>query len=120
MNTADLREANRPAETRLIAMGGAALIEGFSLLGFETHPEATPLILDAVLKELMQNRQKALIVLEEKLARSGTAMLRRVRGEGGRIVVIEVPPLQAPKDYHPPVEDLIRRVLGPSALEESS
>jgi hypothetical protein len=61
-----------------------------------------------------------LIVLEEKLARSGMAILRQVRGKSGRIVVIEVPPLQAPKDYHPPVEDLIRRVLGPSALEENS
>ncbi|MCK9394090.1 MAG: V-type ATP synthase subunit F [Methylobacter sp.] len=119
MSIPNLREVNRLSETRLIAMGGAALIEGFSLLGFETYPEATPQILDAVLKELVQNQQKALVILEEKLARSGTALLHQVRSEGGRIVVIEVPPLQAPEDYHPLVEDLIRRVLGPSALEES-
>ena len=93
---------------------------GFNLLGFETYPEATPQILDTVLKELLHNRQKALVILEEKLARSGTAMMRRVRGGGGHIVVIEVPSLQAPEDYHPPVEELVRRVLGSSALEESS
>jgi len=119
VDVSDLRRTDRPADTRLIAMGGAALIQGFSLLGFETHPEATPQVLDAVLEELVQNRQKALVILEEDLARSGTAMLRRVRGEGGRIVVIEVPPLQAPDDYHPQVEELVRRVLGPSALGKS-
>ncbi len=99
-------------------MGGAALIEGFSLLGFETFAEATPQILDSVLKELIQKQQKALVILEEDLVRSGTALLRRVRIESASIVVIEVPPLQAPDDYHPPVEELVRRVLGPSVLEE--
>jgi vacuolar-type H+-ATPase subunit F/Vma7 len=112
------RKEHQTPETRLIAMGGAGLIEGFSLLGFETFAEATPQILDDVLKGLMKKQQKALVILEENLARSETAMLRRVRIESANIVVIEVPPLQAPDDYHPPVEELVRRVVGPSALEE--
>jgi len=31
--------------------------------------------------------------------------------------VTEVPPLHAPEAYHPQVEELVLRVLGPSALE---
>ena len=30
----------------------------------------------------------------------------------------EIPPLDAPESYRPPVEALVTRVLGPSALEE--
>jgi hypothetical protein len=38
--------------------------------------------------------------------------------EGGRLVVVEIPPLEAPHDYHPQVEDMILSILGPTALEE--
>ena len=107
-----------PEKTRLIAMGSAALVEGFSLIGFETHPNATPEELEAVLKELVRKQHKALVILEHPLACSDTAMLTRVRAEGGRIVVAEIPPLHTPNDYHPQVEELVQRLLGPSALKE--
>lgn len=99
-------------------MGGAALAEGFALLGFETHPDATPEQVERLLEDLVSGTEKALVVLEHDLARSGGPFLTRVRAEGGRIVVAEVPSLHAPSDYQPPVEDLVRRILGPTALEE--
>ena len=44
------QEAHTPVPgTRLIAMGSAALTEGFSLIGFETWPEANEEDLDAEL-----------------------------------------------------------------------
>lgn len=110
-------KTSRPEQTRLIAMGSAALTEGFSLLGFETYPDATAEELEAVLKELVRKRHQALIFLEDTLARQETSMLRRVRIEEGRIVVVEVPPLQAPENHHLPVEQLVRRVLGAGALD---
>lgn len=103
---------------RLIAMGHAALTQGFALLGFETHPDADREMVESVLEQLLKHREKALVLLEHELARADGVYLNRVRSEGGRIVVVEVPPLHAPADYHPPVEDLVERVLGPSALEE--
>ena len=102
---------------RLIAMGHAALAEGFALLGFETRVDATRDDVETVLAELIRTRERALVVLEHELARAETPNLERVRREGGRIVVTEIPPLHAPADYRPPVEDLVRRVLGPRVLE---
>jgi len=105
---------------RIIAMGGQALIEGFALLGCETYAKATPEDVERILAELLRDKEKALLFLEHSLSRSGGPGLERVRKEGGHIVVCEVPPLQAPEDYKPPVEALVTRVLGSSALEERS
>jgi len=104
--------------TRMIAMGSAPLMDGFRLVGFETFPDATPEDLDGLLADLLKRQEKALIILEQYLARSDSAVLERVRGTGGRIVVTEVPGLDAPGDYHPRVEELLLRRFGPSALEE--
>jgi vacuolar-type H+-ATPase subunit F/Vma7 len=106
--------------TRLIAMGSPELTLGFGLIGFETFPGATEAELDKLLDGLVERRERALLLLEPGLARSGSAALARVRASGGRIVVAEVPALNAPGDYHPEVEELVVRVLGPRALEESA
>ncbi|HEX9626692.1 MAG TPA: V-type ATP synthase subunit F [Acidiferrobacterales bacterium] len=112
-------ETTVPA-TRMIALGSAALIEGFGLIGVETRPDATAEQLETLLAELVRNQDKALLFLEDALARGDGPWLRRVREEGGRIVIAEVPPLNAPEDYHPPVEALVLSILGPQALEERS
>ena len=104
--------------TRMIALGSAALTEGFSLIGFETFPDATPEDLEGLLEGLVKQRVKAMIVVERDLARSNGHWLKQVRNEGGRIVIAEIPQLHAPGDYHPIVEDLVHSILGPSALEE--
>ena len=104
---------------RLIAAGTAALVEGFALLGFETLPDADDAAVESLLAELVHGREKALVVLEHHLARGHGQFLGQLRAEGGSVVITEVPPLHAPADYHPPVEELVRRILGPSALEEN-
>ena len=105
---------------RMIAFGGAGLAEGFALLGFEVHSDATGEDVEQVLSGLIQEQEQALVFLESGLAESDSPSLDRVRREGGRIVVTEIPPLHAPADYHPPVEELVLRVLGPGALETRS
>ncbi len=112
------REDHGLEETRLIALGRTALVEGFALIGFETYADATPEALESVLMDLVRKQEKALIVLEQSLARNGATMLARVRGESGRIVLVEIPPLNAPEDHHSAVDELVRRVLGTSDLEE--
>jgi vacuolar-type H+-ATPase subunit F/Vma7 len=106
-----------PSPTRMIALGSAALTEGFSLIGVETIPDATPAMLEELLAGLVRRQEKALVFLEHGLARSQGPWLTRVREEGGRVVVVEIPPLHAPEDYHPQVEDVVRAILGASALE---
>ncbi len=105
---------------RIIAMGGQALIDGFALLGCETHADATPEDVERVIADLLRRKEKAIIYLEHGISRAGGPNLERLRSEGGDIIISEVPPLHAPENYHPPVEALVTRVLGPAALEEKA
>lgn len=105
---------------RLVALVGRPLAEGFGLLGFETVPDAGAADVEQVLGDMVRARETALVVLDQALARGEGPVLARVRREGGHIVVVEVPPLEAPADYEPPVEALVRRVLGVHVLEEQA
>lgn len=108
-----------PARPRLIVMGSAALCEGFGLIGMETYPDATRAGVEAVLAELARAQVQALLFLEHGLARVAGDWLKQVRNESGRIVVTEVPPLNAPADYRPAVDEVVRSILGPAALEDT-
>jgi vacuolar-type H+-ATPase subunit F/Vma7 len=103
--------------TRMIALGSAALTEGFSLIGVETIPDATAEQLETLLADLVKHHEKALLFLEDYLVRDQGPWLRHVRDEGGRIVIAEVPPLHAPESYHPQIEVVVRAILGAQALE---
>jgi vacuolar-type H+-ATPase subunit F/Vma7 len=106
--------------TRLVALGHAPLMEGFRLIGLETHPNATHETVERVLSELVRSGGKALVFLEHHLAGGRGPWLEQVRNEGGRIVVTEIPPLAAPGSYSPAVDQLVRSILGPGALEEKA
>lgn len=111
-------EAETPAAGgRLIVLGSAGLTEGFSLIGAEVYPDADPAQVEEVLGRLVKDGSEALVLLESSLSHAGGAWLHRLRNEGGRIVVTELPPLSAPHDYAPAVDDVVRAVLGPEALK---
>lgn len=105
------------APTRLIAMGSAALVEGFALIGFETFPDVSEERLEEILLQVERFNDQALIFLESDLARCDCAVLDRIRTQYVRVVVVEIPELHAPESYQPEVEELVRSVLGPSALD---
>ena len=44
-------------------------------------------------------------------------MVKQLRGQGGNILICEIPSLHDVDDYRPQVESLIGRVLGSSTLE---
>lgn len=102
---------------RLVVLGSAGLTEGFSLIGAEVHADADPAKVEEVLGQLVKSGDEALVLLETHLAHAGGHWLNRLRNEGGRIVVTELPPLAAPHDYAPAVDDVVRAVLGPEALK---
>lgn len=101
---------------RLVVLGSAGLTEGFSLVGAEVYPDATPAVVEQVLQQLASSGSAALVLLEAHLARGGGEWLSRLRNEGGSIVVTELPPLSAPEAYTPAVDDVVRAVLGKEAL----
>jgi vacuolar-type H+-ATPase subunit F/Vma7 len=105
------------SSARLVVLGSAGLTEGFSLIGAEVYPDADSAKVDDVLGRLVKDRCEALVLLESPLAHAGGPWLNRLRNEGGRIVVTELPPLPAPGDYAPAVDDVVRAVLGPEALK---
>lgn len=102
---------------RLVVIGSAGLAEGFSLIGAEIHADADSAMVNEILAQLVRSGDEALVLLESHLAHAGGHWLDRLRNEGGRIVVTELPPLSAPYDYAPAVDDVVRAVLGPEALK---
>lgn len=106
--------------TRLIAIGSAPLVEGFGLIGFEIFPDATMEEVEKILEQIERSQRPALVLIESDLARCPCGVLERIRSRYVRIVVVEIPQLHAPQDFHPEVENLVRSVLGPSALESKT
>lgn len=99
-------------------MGGAELMQGFALLGFEVWPDARRDDVERLMLDLLQHEQKALVLLESHLAHFQTPVLKRIRENGGNIIVTEIPSLHAPDVYHPVIDDLIVQALGPNALDD--
>lgn len=102
---------------RLVVLGSAGLAGGFRLIGAEVHADADAATAEAVLEQLVKSGDEALVLLETHLAHGGGYWLNRLRNEGGRIVITELPPLPAPHDYAPAVDEVVRAVLGSEALK---
>ena len=103
------------APTRLLFLGEEGLADGFRLIGFETHPDPTPEAVDLVLRVLSRNREKAFVVVDDRVMRADIPNLQRLRREGGRIVVIAVPPLNAPPVLSSEVADRLTALFGAAA-----
>lgn len=101
----------------MLALGSAPLVQGFALVGFEAYPDASTEQLEEILAQLHRSHSSALVLVEHDLARQGGEWFDRLRAEGGRIVITEVPPLHAPEGHHPAVETLVTDILGEHALE---
>jgi vacuolar-type H+-ATPase subunit F/Vma7 len=113
----DAKQATMIAPARMIALGSAALMEGFALIGFETHVDPKPEEIDGLMRDLLRTQQSALVVIEQSLAANPGRHLLRAQNEGGRIVITEIPELHLPDNYHSRVETLVQQALGATALE---
>ena len=112
-------ETDLSAPTRIIFLGDESLADGFRLIGFETHANPAPQDVDHVLGDLRRNREKAFVVVDHALMGEDIPNLKRVRREGGRIVVISVPRLSEPSRLPSEVADRLAALFGTSALETS-
>ncbi len=105
------------APARMIALGSAALMEGFALIGFETHVDPAPEAIEKLMQELLHKQQAALVVIEQSLTKNPGRHLLRAQSEGGRIVITEIPEIHLSGSYHSRVENLVQTILGPNSLE---
>ena len=105
------------APARMIALGSAALMEGFALIGFETFVDPSPEAIENLMQELLRNQQGTLVVIEQSLAQNPGRHLLRAQSEGGRIVMTEIPEIHQSSHYHSRVESLVQTMLGPAFLE---
>ena len=112
-----MHEDARSGHARLVVLGSAGLAQGFSLIGAEVHVDADPAKVDEVLGQLVKSGDQAMVLLETHLAHAGGPWLDRLRNEGSRIVITELPPLPSPNDYAPAVDDVVRAILGADALK---
>jgi len=102
---------------KIIAFGSSELMDGFALLGIETHADAGSDVIESILSELSRNRERALVYLQQDLVQADIPIVKQLRDQGGNILICEIPSLHDVDDYRPQVETLIGRVLGGSMLE---
>jgi vacuolar-type H+-ATPase subunit F/Vma7 len=100
--------------TRMLFLGDESLADGFRLIGFETFPDPTVPEVDRIFGELQRGQENAFVIVDDRVMRSGAPGLDAVRGEGGRIVVVAVPPLTAPPRLTSDVADRVERMFGSS------
>ncbi len=104
--------AESPSTTRMLFLGDDSLADGFRLIGFETHPNPSADDVDQLFRALRKSRDKAFVVVDDGVMRSGAANLERVRREGGRIIVVSVPPLAGPVALQSEVADRLAAMFG--------
>ena len=97
---------------RKIFVGSHALTDGFRLIGFETLTAPDSGRLDELLSQLLQERQRALLVIEQSVNQVGSKLLDQIRDEGGRIVLSEVPSLHNPEAFHSDLDGQLKKLTG--------
>jgi len=89
-------------------MGEASLADGFKLIGFETWSDPTTEVMEDVLQELLESGWKAFVILGKQWSEADSQILRKVRSEGGRIVITMVPQLHDTACFHCDINDRIQ------------
>ncbi len=103
--------------TRLLFLGDTTLADGFRLIGFETWVEPTAEQLEQTLQQLIEGRCSALVILDSQTAQLPSRSLQQLRREGGRVIISEVPLLNAPLDQPNLLDQRIRTLFGNRATE---
>lgn len=98
--------------TRMLFLGDGRLADGFRLIGFEAHADPEPREIERIVRELVRARHKALLIVDERMMQEDIPSLRRVRREGGRIVLIAVPPLGAEPRLSSEVAERLSALFG--------
>ena len=104
---------------RIVAVGSQELMDGFALLGIETHVGLADEELEALLLSIVSSQERTLIYLQQDLLDNNIPILNRIRSEGGTILISEVPSLREPQNRKASIDILISKTIGASALENT-
>jgi vacuolar-type H+-ATPase subunit F/Vma7 len=96
----------------MLFLGDDRLADGFRLIGFETFPAPDEETVEKVFRDLLRNRAKAFVIVDDQIMRSDVKGLEEVRSEGGRIVVVSVPQLNEPPHLSSEVSDRLAAMFG--------
>ncbi|MGM0554291.1 MAG: V-type ATP synthase subunit F [Pseudomonadota bacterium] len=108
--------------SRLVFMGAHELADGFRLIGFETLSNPEPSDVSSMLRQLQRERARALVIVDAAIMAWDVPELAQLRREGGRILLVSVPPLNSAPPHL--TSDVAQRVdqlfgTGPGTREES-
>ncbi|MGM0812050.1 V-type ATP synthase subunit F [Thioalkalivibrio sp.] len=110
-------EAAHGRQTRLLFMGDSSLADGFRLIGFETVPNPEPAQVNRILRDLDRSRDSAFVIIDDAMMDWDVPMLAQLRREGGRIIVISLPPLETmPPRLSSDVAARLQRLFGAGSL----
>jgi vacuolar-type H+-ATPase subunit F/Vma7 len=110
-------EAPQGRVTRLLFMGSHSLADGFRLIGFETVVDPEPAQVNRILRDLSRGRESAFVVVDDAIMDWDVPMLSQLRREGGRIIVISLPPLNSmPPQLTSDVAARLQRLFGAGSL----
>lgn len=101
-------------KTRMLFLGDDRLADGFRLIGFETLPNPDTSAVDKLFGELQRNRERAFVIVDDHIMRSGSKGLAQVRREGGRVVLVSVPRLDETPRLSSEVADRLAATFGNS------
>jgi len=99
-------------KTRMLFLGDDRLADGFRLIGFETFPSPDPGTVDRVFRDLLGRREKVFAIVDDRIMRADIEGLAAARREGGRIVVVSIPPLDGAPRLTSEVSDRIAAMFG--------
>lgn len=100
----------------MLFLGDDSLADGFRLIGFETFPNPDPAVVERVFRELIRTQAKAFAIVDDRVMGQDIPALAQVRREGGRIVVVAIPPLKEPPRLTSEVAQRLQALFGTSTL----
>ena len=101
----------------MLFFGEDLLAAGLRLIGCETYPNPDPQTIDRILRGLRRGRERAFVLVDDAVMSQNIPNLQQVRREGGRIVVIAVPALNAPPQLNSEVARRLAALFGAAYLE---
>ena len=109
-------DADYGQPTRMLFLGDDSLADGFRLIGFETFPSPEPAEVDRVFRDLIRAQAKAFAIVDDRIMAQDIPALAQVRREGGRIVVVAIPPVKDPPKLTSEVATRLQALFGTSNM----
>lgn len=100
----------------MLFLGDDSLVDGFRLIGFEAIANPDAAAIEKLFRRMRRERERAFVIVDDRLMQADIPSLQQVRNEGGHIVVVSIPPLNEPPQLSSEVADRLTRMFGQATL----